>query len=578
MTHETVVILEDVREDLDMSTVAGLTYLSSVQELEYIFSHLLIKDVAYDSILRRRRRELHGDVGRILESMAADTELDISAVLAYHFTQAEEWSTALEYVITSGLRASEEYRNEESISAYRRAISIIVEHLPDRTEDLRESYKALGDVLDTVGDYDASIEAWRENLNLTSDILERAVAVEAIAGIHFTRGELDRAESLLLEIESWLEADNPDHDPVRARLADFRAWASGVQGNLDEAMKQASAAVEVSRKIPQDDPKNRRVLGHSLNTLAMVHYASSDYEKALETYNEALEIARELNSTREVAVTEGNIGLVHQCLGRFSEAVEAIERQMELSLEIGDRLIIASSHGELASSFKPLGEFDRALHHAQSYYDISLELASTHDILISLGYLASINLDMGDLDRAQELAQQGLDLARGSGFEREARIDLRILGEILKRRGELEAARQALAESVEICRSITDREILPESLRILGEIDILLGDLASAREHIDESMAISRETGSRLAQIGAFIGMGRLHRAMGDTDLAVKNLEKAIELCEETGIRPALMEACREQGEVLASVDGQEERSATLLARAEELERELGLA
>ncbi|MBN1434616.1 tetratricopeptide repeat protein, partial [Candidatus Fermentibacterales bacterium] len=578
-TEEVVrsVLHREVRGDLDQSAVAGLTYLSSLSELEYIFSHLLIKDVAYDSILRRRRKALHGDVAGVLEARADEAGADISPVLAYHYREAENWPKALDYAIRSGRKAKEEYRNEEAIGIFSSAASMIERHLPDRIEEMHACYSNLGSLQDTIGDYDSAIASYERSLEFASDPVERAVALESIAGMHFTRGDLDGAESLMVEIEGLLRDGDPAHDAVRARIGDFRAWSYGVRGMLDRAMPEAEKALSIAQALPTGERKNRRVLGHAYNTMATVHYAASDYQRALEYYHRALEIARELDSPREVAVTQGNIGLVYNCMGRLRESVLAIERQMQISQELGDRLIVASSHGELGSAYKPLGEIEKALSHAKSYLAISEELESAHDVLIANGYLGGIYVDTGELDRAREHAEVALELSRGSGFEREMRTALYVLGKVSYREGDLDRAVELLEQAVEVCRKLNDREIFPEILWWLGETEIDRGNLERAAACLDESMAISLETGSKVTQAETGTGLGRLYAARGETDRAVEALERSMAICEETGMRLCLASACRRLGEVLEALDGQEQRARELLRRSELLRREMGL-
>ena len=54
-------------------------------ELEYIFKHAVIQDVAYQSLLTQRRQELHGAIGRAIEELYADRLEEQATILAYHY-------------------------------------------------------------------------------------------------------------------------------------------------------------------------------------------------------------------------------------------------------------------------------------------------------------------------------------------------------------------------------------------------------------------------------------------------------------------------------------------------------------
>jgi predicted ATPase len=74
-------------------------------ELAYMFKHALTQDVAYDSLLVQRRRELHALVGRAIEELYADRLAEHYEMLAHHFSKAEDWPRALDYLLKAAEKA-----------------------------------------------------------------------------------------------------------------------------------------------------------------------------------------------------------------------------------------------------------------------------------------------------------------------------------------------------------------------------------------------------------------------------------------------------------------------------------------
>src|SRR5262249_9105373 len=81
----------------------------------YIFKHAVIQDVAYQSLLVQRRRELHRAVGLAIEELYPDRLTDHYEELAHHFWQGEEWAKALDYLVKSGERAQRSYANQAAL-------------------------------------------------------------------------------------------------------------------------------------------------------------------------------------------------------------------------------------------------------------------------------------------------------------------------------------------------------------------------------------------------------------------------------------------------------------------------------
>ncbi len=91
-------------------------------ELEYIFKHELARDAAYSSVLRRKRRELHRDVGEAIEALFPDNLEENAYRLAYHFAEAGDDERAVKYYTMAADSAAEIYANAEAAAHYGRAI------------------------------------------------------------------------------------------------------------------------------------------------------------------------------------------------------------------------------------------------------------------------------------------------------------------------------------------------------------------------------------------------------------------------------------------------------------------------
>jgi predicted ATPase len=71
----------------------------------YVFKHALTQEVAYNTLLHKRRRELHEKIGKALEQAYADRLEEVCEVLAYHSLQGEDWERAYRYSREAGLKA-----------------------------------------------------------------------------------------------------------------------------------------------------------------------------------------------------------------------------------------------------------------------------------------------------------------------------------------------------------------------------------------------------------------------------------------------------------------------------------------
>jgi len=103
--------------------LAGLRRLESLElvleredahELEYLFKHYLIQEVAYNTILAKRRKKLHGLIAEAIERLYSERLKEYYELLAFHYEKAENWSKAAEYLSRAGQKASEIFSRDES--------------------------------------------------------------------------------------------------------------------------------------------------------------------------------------------------------------------------------------------------------------------------------------------------------------------------------------------------------------------------------------------------------------------------------------------------------------------------------
>ena len=102
---------------------AGLVREETViPERRYAFTQSLIHEAAGRSLLMRRRKEIHVQVGWALEEIYADTLEGQYGELARHFWEGESWERAFRYSRLAAEQAAAAYANDEAVAAFTMAI------------------------------------------------------------------------------------------------------------------------------------------------------------------------------------------------------------------------------------------------------------------------------------------------------------------------------------------------------------------------------------------------------------------------------------------------------------------------
>ena len=129
-------------------------------ELEYIFKHALVQEATYESILLQRRRELHREVAAAIEALFAERLEDFFGLLAYHYTKAEDWEKAQEYLFKAGDQAGSIAADDEALDHYEQALEAYTRAFGDRWDPLERAgvERKMGEAFCRRGDHERARE------------------------------------------------------------------------------------------------------------------------------------------------------------------------------------------------------------------------------------------------------------------------------------------------------------------------------------------------------------------------------------------------------------------------------------
>jgi class 3 adenylate cyclase/tetratricopeptide (TPR) repeat protein len=105
---------------------AGLVFRrGEPPEAVYNFKHVLVRDAAYQSLLKSRRQQLHGQIARVLEKRFVDVVVTQPEIVAHHFTEAGLAKLAIDYWLKAGQQAARRSANAEAINHLARGLELL---------------------------------------------------------------------------------------------------------------------------------------------------------------------------------------------------------------------------------------------------------------------------------------------------------------------------------------------------------------------------------------------------------------------------------------------------------------------
>ena len=90
-----------------------------------IFKHALTREVVYDSILTKKKKRLHEEIGHAIEEIYSERLEEFYEMLAYHYSQSDNLEKTHEYLKVSGKKAAKKNSTREAYLNYKEAINAL---------------------------------------------------------------------------------------------------------------------------------------------------------------------------------------------------------------------------------------------------------------------------------------------------------------------------------------------------------------------------------------------------------------------------------------------------------------------
>lgn len=142
-----------------------------MEEVEYLFKHALVQEATYESILLKKRKELHLRTANAIESVFSDRTHEFYGMLALHYSRAENLEKAEEYLVKAGEQALKAAASSEALHYYQEALKLYLKKYgdssdPDRIADLEKNIGIAllnkGRMAEAVEHLDKVLDYWGE--------------------------------------------------------------------------------------------------------------------------------------------------------------------------------------------------------------------------------------------------------------------------------------------------------------------------------------------------------------------------------------------------------------------------------
>ena len=166
-------------------------------------------------------------------------------------------------------------------------------------------------------------------------------------------------------------------------------------------------------KIAQvEGKKQRRDEALRLSRLGMQHFNKSEYREALNNFEQALIIVREIKETTGEALILNMIGLVYDNLGEYPKALDYYQQSLTIKKQIGDKAGEGTTLNNIGAVHFNLGEYAKALDYHQQALAIDKQIGNKAGEGTTLNNIGGVYFNLGEYAKALDYLQQSLAIKK----------------------------------------------------------------------------------------------------------------------------------------------------------------------
>jgi tetratricopeptide (TPR) repeat protein len=463
-------------------------------ESTYIFKHALTREVVYDSILTKRRKQLHEKIAITMEEVYKENICDHYGVVAGHCIASENFEKGAEYSRLEARKYQKAALFKDAIEHQKRSIGCL-ERLP-QTE---ANQKRIIDARTTVANYHLTLARYSEARDTVQPVMDLALklnyrkrlpGIYTAIGLHFL----------------YVEED----------------FSTGAQYIND--------ALRISEEI-----------GDILSLwFASWHFSiflqyQCEHEKASTSVKRCLDLSELANNPMGISVSKALIGLLWCVKGNMALASKAGEEALRIVEESGDILSKAFTYPFYGSILYFRGAWYDAEKFLLEGLTCSEKTSQVAGETWAAAYLGILYFDMGEYKKAQGYFTESIASLEGAQiFPSLANLTRTYLARAQAHSKELDADLHGLFENFKNNRL---KYCEGEIARNIGDVMIHMDDdhMVDAEGWIKKAIEADTRNGTRWYLATDHALYADWFKKKGDLLGAKEQLTRAIDIFEECG-------------------------------------------
>jgi class 3 adenylate cyclase/tetratricopeptide (TPR) repeat protein/ribosomal protein L40E len=500
--------ITDMREELkshllNLQSLEFIYEKSLFPELEYIFKHALTQEVAYNSLLLKKRKEIHEKIGMAIEELYSSRLEEFYEILVYHYSKSDNLGKTYQFLKLSGEKLAKNYANWEAIDLYKEALTVL-NKLPKNRENSKkqiEIYVLMGNTLALLGYPKNFLQILQEGERLAKNVGDEknlASIYGHISGVYSHKG--DQLLAIEYSENSFREANKIQDLDLMTPTAFSLCFAFQRDGQFSKAIDIASTIIDLIEK----QERKSEFFGMALNAysifctfygVALGHLGK--FERGKVFFEKALDNATNVGHSITLGLIELYYGIVLRIKGDGRLSIKRSQNSIKYYEEGEFIYPLGMAWSNLGYGYYLIEEFDKA----QKYIEKGLKIQKDTgvEIVLSNYYigLGMVHCDSGDLTKAQIFAEKALKLSQKNNDRLTEGISKIWLGRILAKRdlSQSDKAEEFIMDGIQFYDELGMKPFAAQGYMFLGELHVDAYLKEKAKNNLKKAEGMFRKMG-----------------------------------------------------------------------------------
>ncbi|MCK5054994.1 MAG: hypothetical protein KAR65_11975, partial [Anaerolineales bacterium] len=370
---------------------------SFADEQEWSFHHDLMREVAYESLLKRKRPSYHKAAAGWLELRAQEAGrlAEFAGMLGRHCEMAGEVLSAVDWYLQYDQVLSLLGEVDQRRRGLARTLSLAMQH--GEVVKIAEVQYHHGTFQESLGDHQGALESLKHALAGAREAGDQRLmgVVLAFMVVNTTRlGDQEAASTLALEALSLL--DQIEEEETRARIITNVAFYYTECGDIGKAAELNKRQIELTRHLGNQFGE---ALG--LGNLGYIYLQLGLFEEGKKALEQASQITKDLDARRNHAYNMLNLGLAYWRAGDPIAGKKCIEEHASSEfIATQDRFGLGASSCYLGLCLEKAGNHEAALDAYRDARDTLNEINVQGLAMDALAGLVRCAFEQGQIDQA----------------------------------------------------------------------------------------------------------------------------------------------------------------------------------